>query len=1094
MHRALWLSAVLVLAFAPPAQAAVGPFAATSIEPTGRVAAGAAPTSRLAETDPDLLGRAETALLPVLIKLDHDPVATYAGGVPGIAATSPSGTGRKLSRSGTERAYEDYLAAREDRFIAELAVKVPGASVRQRLRTVYGGVSATVPANKVGEVLGIDGVVAVQRDELHQPLTDASTGFIGAGAVYPRVGGDRNAGRGVIVGVIDTGAWPEHPSFADQGNLKAPPAKADGAARACDFGDNPLTKTAYTCNNKLIGGAAFLETYLARHDGEQYPTARDSGGHGTHTASTAAGNVVNSAAVFGVDRGPLQGVAPGAWLSVYKALGEAGGYGSDIARAVGQAVLDGVDVLNYSVSGGTDPYTDPVELSFLDAYAAGVFVAASAGNSGPGQATANHLAPWVTTVGASTEARSFVSTLTLKAGADKLTLKGASITSGVGAATPVVLAESVAGYGGGALCDKPADRGVFVGKIVACQRGGNARAAKGYNVVQGGAVGMVLYNPSLADVETDNHWLPTVHLADGARFKAFMAGHTSVTSTFTDGKREKGQADVLAAFSARGPGGPAIKPDLTAPGVQILAGNTPTPHAVEGGPPGELFQAIAGTSMAAPHVAGAAVLLKALHRSWTPGQIKSALMTTARTAVLKEDLKTAAGPLDRGSGRIDLVAADDPGLTFDESAERMLALGADPVGAVHLNLPSVYAPTMPGQVTTVRTARNVSGATQTYRVSVRSPARSRIAVLPSVFTLAAGRSVALKITITSTAPSAPQVGEVRLDPARPGLPTLHLPVAFTPKPGNVELTSDCAAAVVWRQRTVCTITAKNASLADAVANLTTTVDAPLTVSGVGGATKTGPRSVTRRGLTIPGARPGKPTLKPGTIAGYRPLSEYGIQPSPIGDQETLTYEVPQFVYGGRAYTSLGADANGYLVVGDATGSGGGLPGRLPDVARPNNVLAPFWTDLDGTRDEGIRVARLTDGVSSWVVMEWQVDVAGTDANRHFQVWLGANGVEDVVFAYDPAALPAAPDGKPLLVGAENADGSAGQRLPAGRTPTADLRVTSAVPATASYTVQLTGAAPGIGRVTTRMTASTVPGVSVVTSDVQVVLPPGGPTR
>ncbi|BCB80360.1 hypothetical protein Pflav_067700 [Phytohabitans flavus] len=779
MRRRKWFRAVVAVALVPPlagaapAYAAPGPLTATAIQPSGRVTADIAPTSRLAKTDSTLLGREGSERVPVVVKLDHDPLATYAGGVAGFTATSPSRTGAKLARGAAERSYEDYLAAREERFIADLAERVPGAEVRQRLRVVYGGVSATVPANKIADVLAIDGVVAVQRDDdLRQPLTDASTTLIGAGSVYPKVGGDRNAGRGALVGVIDTGAWPEHPSFEDQGNLGAPPSRADGSVRPCDFGDNPLTPAPdpFQCGKKLIGGATFLETYLSRHDGEDYTAARDSSGHGTHTASTAAGNVLTSAKLFGIERGPVRGVAPGAWISVYKALGEAGGYGSDITRAVGQAVFDGVDVLNYSVSGGTDPYTDPVELAFLDAYAAGVFVAASAGNSGPGAATVNHTSPWVTTVGASTGTRDYNATLQLRAGTQQLTLKGASVTTGVDEDTPVVLAGSVPGYSGGALCETPAQRGAFTGKIVACQRGGNARAAKGYNVVQGGAVGMILYNPSLADVETDSHWLPTVHLADGSRFSAFMAANPTATATFSGGRSERGTADVLAPFSARGPAGSALKPDLTAPGVAVLAGHTAKPGAAEGGPPGELFQAIGGTSMAAPHVAGSAVLLKSLHRDWTPGQVKSALMTTARTAVRMEDGKTWAGPYDRGSGRVDLAVAGEPGLTFDESAGRMLALGADPAGAVHLNLPSVSAPAMSGQLTTVRTAKNVTKLAQAYRVSVSAPAKSRITVTPSAFTVAPGKSIDLRITITSSAPERPLAGEIRLDPTRPGCP------------------------------------------------------------------------------------------------------------------------------------------------------------------------------------------------------------------------------------------------------------------------------------------------------------------------------------
>ena len=164
-------------------------------------------------------------------------------------------------------------------------------------------------------------------------------------------------------------------------------------------------------------------------------------------------------------------------------------------------------------------------------------------------------------------------------------------------------------------------------------------------VKQGGAAGMVLYNPTLADVETDNHWLPTVHLADGTAFVAFLAAHPGATASFTAGTKQNGVGDVMAAFSSRGPAGNFIKPDVTAPGVQILAGHTPTPEDILGGPPGNLFQAIAGTSMSGPHVAGASILVRASHPSWTPGQVKSALMLTAITNVKKEDLTHPGRPV-----------------------------------------------------------------------------------------------------------------------------------------------------------------------------------------------------------------------------------------------------------------------------------------------------------------------------------------------------------------------------------------------------------------------------------------------------------------
>jgi len=282
------------------------------------------------------------------------------------------------------------------------------------------------------------------------------------------------------------------------------------------------------------------------------------------------------------------------------------------------------------------------------------------------------------------------------------------------------------------LCDAPAPAGIFAGKIVACLRGVNARVEKGFNVLQGGAVGMILYNPpGQADVETDNHWLPTVHLNgdQGETFTAFIAAHPGTTAQFTAGEKVQGRGDVMADFSSRGPGGDWLKPDITAPGVQILAGHTPTPDAVELGPPDQLFQAIAGTSMSSPHIAGSAALLFALHPDWSPGQVKSALMTTAKTeGVVKEDGTTPADPFDFGAGRVDLTQAGNPGLTFDESAADYAAAAVDELGRVDLNLPSVNAPVMPGRLTTSRVAENVAGRTLRYQVTTEAPDGAEITV------------------------------------------------------------------------------------------------------------------------------------------------------------------------------------------------------------------------------------------------------------------------------------------------------------------------------------------------------------------------------
>ena len=1090
---ALAASTVLpVLAAQPPRSSA--DMRATALQSSERLVAAKSPTSRLARTDPGLLARNDPVMVDAIIKLDYDSVATYAGGIRGLAATNPKATGRPLNKaSRADRAYRAYIKGKEDAFIRALAKTAPTARVGSRINTVFGGVAARIPARSVEAILKIEGVVAVQYDSLRKPLTDASPGFIGANPVYDKLATTANAGQGIILGDLDTGVWPEHPSFEDLGNLAAPP----GPARTCEFGDNPLTPAAdpFECNNKLIGGEAFLDTYLSDPDraaDETFTTARDSSGHGTHTTSTAAGNIVDSAPVFGVERGPIHGIAPGAWVISYKVLGAQGGFTSDITAAIGEAIYDGVDVINFSISGGNNPFTDAAELGFLDAYEAGVVVAASAGNSGPGAGTTDHVSPWVITVAASTQTREFTSQLTLTAGPSTFDAKGASLTQGAGP-FPVVLS-SAAPYSNN-LCDAPAAPGTFTGKIVACQRGVVARVDKGYNVLQGGAEGMILYNPSLADVETDNHWLPTVHLADGTAFKAFVVGHPGSTATFTAGAKTAGQGDVMAAFSSRGPGGLFIKPDVTAPGVQILAGHTPVPESISEGPPGEQFQAIAGTSMSAPEVAGAAILVRAVHPFWTPGQVKSALMTSAKTTVVKENLTTPADPFDRGAGRIDVSAAIAAPLTFDESASNYFDIGNDPLFAIDLNLPSVNAPVMPGRVTTTRTAVNSSGRTQTYTVATTSPPNSLISVSPTSFTLAPGKAIKLTITIKSSSTlNVQRFGQIRIT-AVAGVGTnrvvtrAQLPVAFIKTQGDVKLTQTCAPTKIKVSlTTLCSITATNRGFTDQEVDFATTTSSKLSVTTVLRATKVNNHTVVKQNVLLAGGKPGVPAVSPLGFAGYVALDGLGVPAIPVGDEEVLNFDVSAFVYGGVSYTRIGVDTNGYVVVGGATADDNeccNLPAG-PSPNRPNNVLAPFWTDLDGTSSDGIYAAELTDGTNNWVVVEYRMNVVGTTDLRTFQVWIGVNGVEDVSYSYVPADLPYAdPNGQDFLVGAENSIG-AGEM--AATLPTEDLRVTSTAPTPGqsyNYKLRGRGTASGSARVNSSMTATYVPGLTTVFTDITI---------
>ena len=236
--------------------------------------------------------------------------------------------------------------------------------------------------------------------------------------------------------------------------------------------------------------------------------------------------------------------------------------------------------------------------------------------------------------------------------------------------------------------------------------------------------------------------------------------------------------------------------------------------------------------------------------------------------------------------------------------------------------------------------------------------------------------------------------------------------------------------------------------------------------------------------------PGAPSIAPGeSPGGYLPLDDFGIDAIPIGDEEILNFNTASFLYNGLAYSTIGIDSNGYAVVG-----GGGAadnlccpPGPIPNPGAPNNVLAPFWSDLDGTGAPGIFAGTLTDGTNDFLVLEWRVNAFGTADQKVFQVWIGLNGVQDISFAYDEANLPTdAGLSQPVIVGAENEDGSAGQDL--GALPTEDLVVTSTDPIPGQSIVMqfaVQGIHKGTGTVTTKMTTPVLAGTTVVSSNVEV---------
>ena len=709
-----------------------------------------------------------------VVVMEGLPIAAYDGSVDGYEATKP-GKGQKINpNSAHVRKYEQFLLKKQNASLAEAGVD-QSAMIHSYVAGMN-GYSAVLTEAEANEIAAQKDVSLVLDDIMRQPDTDSSPEFLGLtepGGAYLK----GFTGEGVVVGIIDSGIWPEHPSFADDGTF--PPAPVlDDSRPNCEFGNTAhnANDLPFECNNKLIGARQMLDTYrffIGATPGE-YDSARDDNGHGTHTASTAAGNAGVAASMYGIPRGIVSGVAPRAHIVAYKGLGGLGGFTSDLAAAIDQAVLDGVDVINYSIGGGAaTPGAD--EISFLFAAAAGVDVATSAGNSGSGAATLGNpgTMPWMTTVGASTQSRFFQGTAILGNGDSYV---GASITPGVGSSA-LVDAE----FHGGDLCvPGTLDAGV-AGKIVLCRRGAIARADKSQAVALAGGVGMIMYeNTDDNSLFSDSHWVPSVHIDNtpGLAIKAYIAaaGASASAEIVAEQYGEWSSAPSMTYFSSRGPNPVApdiIKPDITAPGIQILAGNTPLP---DGGMQGELFQAIAGTSMSSPHVAGIFALLNQAHPEWSPAEMKSALMTTAYQDVRDNDRVSQADPFDMGSGHANpggqwgKGSISQPGLAYDAglfeyaaftcgmnwgvftsgSCAFLESIGV-PTAPTDLNVPSIGVAELLGSKTVKRTVTSVASESgwRTYNVSVDAPEGFDVTVSPSSFSLKSGQSATYNVTITN---------------------------------------------------------------------------------------------------------------------------------------------------------------------------------------------------------------------------------------------------------------------------------------------------------------------------------------------------------
>ena len=699
-----------------------------------------------------------------IVTFADEPVASYDGYQRGFPATRPQ-PGRKLDPDSlAARRWQQHLVAKHDTALAAV-----GATKLYDYTITNNGVAVELTASQAAKLAAWPGVLALHKDELAQPATTSSPEFLGltqSGGLWSQLGGSRQAGAGIVVGVIDTGIWPESAAFAGGSGIPVPA----GWRGRCEAGE---LFSPQHCNDKLIGARYYVEGFGRRYIAlEDYLSPRDGDSHGTHTASTVAGNVVEGVTVDGrlIDDGTASGMAPGAKVAAYKVcwtgrpgMGD-GCFDSDSVAAVNDAIADGVDVINYSIGGGSESdVLDPVEQAFRGASNAGVYVAASAGNSGPGASTFDHPSPWITTVAAATFRRAFQA---VELGNGQRFV-GASTTGALPTATQLVTSVSAKGAsasdGDAALCvPGTLDPAKAAGKVVQCDRGVIDRIAKSFEVKRAGGVGMVMTNTSPNSLNGDLHPIPSVHVSHASRqpiLDYIASAGASATATIVPLTAAElaaaPQVPEIAEFSSRGPStttdGDLLKPDVAAPGVDVLAAVAPPlSH-------GRDWDMLSGTSMSSPHMAGIGALLKAANPTWLPSEIKSAAMTTTIDTVSSGDDHFA-----QGAGFVQPNGAADPGLVYpttpNEYRQYMVSRGVQfaapfdtltPLSASELNLPSISIGKLAGTETVTRRVKNVDDTVATYTADVDLPGFD-VHVSPSQFTLAPGAEQTFTVAFTRT--------------------------------------------------------------------------------------------------------------------------------------------------------------------------------------------------------------------------------------------------------------------------------------------------------------------------------------------------------
>ena len=771
---------------------------------------------------------ANTGSRVYIVQLDTPSAAEVYSGL-AARVTGKPGTGTPLSTprfDKTSAVVQSHVLKLENEQAAVIANA--GGNIEQiySYRYALNGFAARMTPAEADKIEHMPGVLRVWQDEIRPLATNHSATFLGLFDAETGLRGPLGLdGDGVIIGVIDSGIAPEHPALQDTREADRPRLCRSSWADTSLLGQwlchnfkkkedvlvfgpvenfNGICETGprfteANCNNKMIGARTFIDGARATGpiDAGEIFSARDVDGHGTHIATTAAGNKVK-ASIFGTFLGKVEGMAPKARIATYKACWlrpggtRASCNTSDLANAIDMAVADGVDIINYSIGSSLFTVTAPDDIALLAAAKAGVLAVVAAGNEGPNLQTISSPAgnPAVITTGASSrDGQHSLEALKVNSPpsvAGKYAVKEAAFTPSLVDRDPIeaelVLVDDADdtlpdGSAGTTMdaCQAVVNSAEVSGQIAFIERGGCDFDEKIAAADSAGAVAAVVINiagepivmtgiPGLSDI-------PAVMIggADGQLLVDEIDSGQAVKIVLDKGLllTIDDTGNVMATFSSRGPGPiqDVLKPDVTAPGINILAGHTPDAVATA---PGENFQFLSGTSMAAPHVSGVAALLKQSHPDWSPAAIKSALMTTAYQEVRMPD-ETAIIPFDYGSGHIDPNKANDPGLVYEISDDEYDAfscgIGSPDIDgprcdnltangfsfeAADLNQPNISVSRLVATQTITRRVTGVSLNSETYNVEIEPPPGVDVQVSPMTLTVAPGETAEFDVTLTFT--------------------------------------------------------------------------------------------------------------------------------------------------------------------------------------------------------------------------------------------------------------------------------------------------------------------------------------------------------